>query len=242
MPVETVQRRAQRPNGELPRCRLPPPSYIVEGRLARKELRMTAPEGVFVHERGLCESDQVGEGTRIWAFAHVLRGAIVGRDCNIGECSFIEGGAVLGDHCTVKNGVAVWDKVLCEDYVFLGPNAVLTNDYTPRAAFKKDPETEYRRTLIREGASIGANATIVCGVTIGRHAMIGAGAVVTRDVADFALVHGVPARQVGWVGRAGQRLRFDAEGRARCARTGDVYRLAGGKFVVEKLGIEPERR
>ncbi len=108
--------------------------------------------GVFVHEKGLCDSDSVGEGTRIWAFAHVLRGAVLGKGCNIGECSFVEGGAVLGDFCTVKNGVSVWDQVTCEDYVFLGPNAVLTNDFLPRAAFKKDPATEFRRTLIREGA------------------------------------------------------------------------------------------
>ena len=126
---------------------------------------MATPEGVFVHEKGLCESDRVGEGTRIWAHAHVMKGAVVGKDCNLGEGSFVESGAVLGNHCTVKNGVSVWNKVVCEDYVFLGPDVALTNDFLPRAAFKKDPETEFRRTLIREGASIGANATLVCGIT-----------------------------------------------------------------------------
>jgi acetyltransferase-like isoleucine patch superfamily enzyme len=197
---------------------------------------------VFVHEKGLCESVRVGEGTRIWAHAHVMKGAVVGRGCNIGEGSFVEGGAALGSFCTVKNGVSVWDKVTCEDYVFLGPDACFTNDFLPRAAFKKDPETEFLPTLIREGASIGANATIVCGVTIGRHAMVGAGAVVTKDVPDFALVVGCPARAIGWVGRWGSRLEFDAGGRAECERTGDVYRLSDGRVEIEKLGIPPTRR
>ncbi len=202
---------------------------------------MAQPAGVFVHERALCDSDQVGEGTRIWAFSHILKGAVIGRGCNIGESCFVEGGAVLGNWCTVKNGVAVWDKVVCEDYVFLGPNAVLTNDFLPRAAFKKNPETEFRRTLLREGASVGANATIVCGVTIGRHAMIGAGAVVTRDVPDFALVWGNPARPGGWVGRAGERLTFGPDGRAKCTTTGDVYRLERDHVVIETLGAPPAR-
>jgi acetyltransferase-like isoleucine patch superfamily enzyme len=203
---------------------------------------MAASPGVFVHERGLCESDSVGEGTRIWAHAHVMKGARVGKGCNIGEGSFVERGAVLGDFCTVKNGVSVWDKVRCEDYVFLGPDAAFTNDFLPRAAFKKDPDTEFLPTLIREGASIGANATIVCGVTIGRHAMVGAGAVVTRDVPDFALVVGCPARPIGWVGRYGTRLHFDGNGQARCEKTGDVYRLAGDAVTLVTTGIPPTRR
>lgn len=202
---------------------------------------MAAPAGVFVHEKGMCDSDSVGEGTRIWAFAHVLKGAVVGMGCNLGEGSFVEGGAVLGNHCTVKNGVSIWDKVTCEDYVFLGPNAVLTNDFLPRSAFKKNPETEFRKTLIREGASIGANATIVCGVTIGRHAMIGAGSVVTRDVPDFGLVWGNPARQGGWVGRYGEKLAFDSTGKARCAKTNDVYLLQQGRVILETMGKPPTR-
>lgn len=201
---------------------------------------MSAP-GVFVHEKGMCESDKVGDGTRIWAHAHVMKGAVVGKGCNIGEGSFVEKGAVLGNHCTVKNGVSVWDKVTCEDYVFLGPDSCFTNDFLPRAAFKKDPETEFRSTKLKEGASIGANATIVCGVTIGAHAMVGAGAVVTKDVPDFALVVGCPARSIGWVGRYGARLAFDASGRAECAKTGDVYRLANGRVTLEKMGIPPTR-
>lgn len=197
---------------------------------------------VFVHERGACESDSVGAGTRIWAHAHVMKGAVVGRGCNIGEGSFVETGAVLGDFCTVKNGVSVWDMVHCEDYVFLGPDSCFTNDFLPRAAFKKDPATEFRPTRIREGASIGANATIICGVTIGRHAMVGAGAVVTRDVPDFALVIGSPAKPIGFVGRYGTRLAFDETGRARCERTGDVYRMDGGAVTIETMGMPPTRK
>jgi UDP-2-acetamido-3-amino-2,3-dideoxy-glucuronate N-acetyltransferase len=160
---------------------------------------------VFVHERGLCESDAVGPRTRIWAFAHVLKGAVVGADCNICDCAFIEGGARLGDKVTVKNAVLVWDKVTVEDEVFLGPNMVFTNDMNPRVAFKKPPET-FLPTLVKRGASIGANATIVCGTTIGENAFVGAGTVVIRDVPAHALVVGNPARQVGWVCACGERL------------------------------------
>lgn len=208
---------------------------------AKREVRVSSAE-VFVHEKAMCESDTVGAGTRIWAHAHVMKGAVVGEGCNIGEGSFVETGAVLGNHCTVKNGVSVWDKVVCEDYVFLGPDSCFTNDFLPRAAFKKDPATEFRATRIREGASIGANATIVCGVTIGCHAMVGAGAVVTRDVPDFGLVIGSPAKSLGWVGRYGARLQFDEFGQARCEKTGDVYRLKDGVVTIETLGIPPTRK
>jgi len=160
---------------------------------------------VFVHERALSESDDVGPRTRIWAFAHVLKGARVGSDCNIGDCAFIEGGAVLGNRVTVKNAVLVWDKVTVEDQVFLGPNMVFTNDMTPRSAFKKSADT-FLPTHVGRGASIGANATIVCGVKIGAQAFIGAGTVVIRDVPAHAVVVGNPASQIGWMCTCGEKL------------------------------------
>ena len=160
---------------------------------------------VFVHERALCESTEVGPRTRVWAFAHVMPGARIGADCNIGDHAFIEGGAVLGDRVTVKNLVLVWDLVTVEDDVFLGPNMVFTNDPVPRAAFKKGRD-RWLPTRVRRGASIGANATIVCGVTIGEGAMVGAGAVVTRDVPARALVVGNPARRTAWVCDCGEGL------------------------------------
>jgi UDP-2-acetamido-3-amino-2,3-dideoxy-glucuronate N-acetyltransferase len=178
---------------------------------------------VFVHERGLCESDEVGPRTRIWAFAHVMRGAVLGSDCNIGEHCFIESGASIGDRVTVKNGVAVWDRVAIGDEVFVGPNAVFTNDRNPRAAFKKTGE-EFLPTLVERGSTIGANATIVCGVTIGEGAFVGAGAVVTLDVPSYALMVGNPARRIGWMCACGETL--PAELRCACGR---AYSLVGDK-------------
>jgi UDP-2-acetamido-3-amino-2,3-dideoxy-glucuronate N-acetyltransferase len=160
---------------------------------------------VFVHPMGLCESDRVGPRTRVWAFAHVLPGAEVGADCNLGDHAFVEGGARIGDRVTVKNAVLVWDRVTVEDEVFLGPNVVFTNDLVPRVGFRKAPE-QLVPTLVRRGATVGANATVVCGVTIGRHAFVAAGAVVVADVADHALVAGNPARRIGWACACGRRL------------------------------------
>ena len=166
---------------------------------------MAAPANVFVHDSALCESEEIGEGTRIWAFAHVMPGATIGRDCNVCDHAFVESGARIGDRVTVKNGVLLWDKVSVEDDVFLGPNVVFTNDLNPRAAFKK-PSSSFRPTFVRRGASIGANATIVCGVQIGEQAFVGAGAVVTRDVPAYALVVGNPATQAGWICECGEKL------------------------------------
>lgn len=174
---------------------------------------------VFVHERGLCESAEVGEGTRIWAFAHVMRGARIGRRCNVGGGSFVESGAVVGDDCVIKNGVQVWDGVRLGDAVFVGPNATFTNDLRPRA-LPVDGPFEAQPTHVEDGATIGANATIVCGNRIGAHAFVAAGAVVTRDVPAHALVQGAPARRVGWACRCGARL--DADLACACGRR---YRL-----------------
>jgi acetyltransferase-like isoleucine patch superfamily enzyme len=181
----------------------------------------------FVHPHALCETSAVGRRTRIWAFAHVLDGASIGSDCNICDHAFIEGRVRVGDGVTVKNGVQVYDGVVIEDEVFLGPNCIFTNDLTPRAAVKK-PAESLSTTLVRRGATIGANATIVCGVTIGDHAMVGAGAVVTRSVPAHALVVGNPARRLGWVCRCGSRL--DSELRCSC---GAAYREDAGGGLVE---------
>jgi len=157
------------------------------------------------HPLALVESNEIGESTRIWAFAHVMKNARIGRHCNIGEHCYIEQGATLGNNVTVKNGVSVWAGVTVEDDVFLGPNCVLTNDPNPRAYIKKSADSLVE-TLIRNNATIGANATIVCGVTIGRYAFVGAGTVVIRSVADFALVVGNPARQIGWMCVCAKRI------------------------------------
>jgi UDP-2-acetamido-3-amino-2,3-dideoxy-glucuronate N-acetyltransferase len=182
---------------------------------------MTGSEPVFVHPAGLCESRQVGAGTRIWAFAHVLAGAVVGAGCNIGDHAYIEGGARLGDRVTVKNAVLVWDKVTVDDDVFLGPNVVFTNDLRPRSFGSKDPAS-FVPTHVCRGATIGANATIVCGVTIGDHAFVAAGAVVHRDVPAHALVVGNPGRLAGWVCQCARPL--DAGLTCSC---GQRWELAG---------------
>jgi len=182
---------------------------------------------VFVHPQGINESDDVGGGTRIWAFAHVMKAARVGKGCNIGEGSFVEGGAVLGNHVTVKNGVAIWDRVTIEDHVFLGPHAVLTNDRVPRSHpdYRTGP-AGWEATLIRHGATVGANATILCGVTLGTWCFVAAGAVVVRDVPDFAMVAGNPARWIGWACKCGRRL----PERLRCA-CGLAYTEKGDRLV-----------
>ncbi len=159
----------------------------------------------FAHPKALVESRAIGAGTRIWAFAHVMDGAIVGNHCNICDHAFIESHAVLGNNVTIKNGVSVWDGVVLEDDVFVGPNAVFTNDINPRAAIKKTRE-QFAATRVRQGASIGANATLVGGITIGRFAFIGAGAVVLRNVPDYAVVVGNPARHVGYMCECGAKL------------------------------------
>ena len=164
-----------------------------------------AAEEPFIHERALVETDEIGGGTRVWAFAQVMNGARVGAGCNICGHAFIEQGAVVGDRVTVKNNVQVWDGVNIEDDVFLGPNATFTNDLTPRAQIKK-PSEQLLRTVVRRGATIGANATILCGITIGEFGFVAAGAVVTRDVVPYALVVGNPGRRVGWVCQCGHRL------------------------------------
>jgi len=160
---------------------------------------------VFVHSRGLCESSDVGAGTRVWAFAHVMEGAIVGPGCNIGDHAFVESGARLGANVTVKNGVFLWRGVTVEDDVFLGPGCVFTNDRRPRAWIKQAAGDEVA-TIVRRGATIGANATVVAPSVVGPYAFVAAGAVVVRDVGAHELVAGAPAKRIGWVCECGERL------------------------------------
>ena len=188
---------------------------------------------VFIHPQALVESDCVGPDTRIWAFAHVMRGARVGAGCNICDHVFIETGAIVGNHVTVKNGVAIWDGVTVEDNVFLGPNCVLTNDLNPRANRRKS-RVELLQTHIGANATVGANATIVCGVTLGRGAFIGAGAVVVRSIPDFALVVGNPARQTGWMCVCGQKLQLAV---AAPEHTAVSCKSCGREFLVKKSGL-----
>ena len=176
---------------------------------------------------------RIGDGTRIWHWAHVCAGAKIGERCSLGQNVYVGNDVVIGSNVKIQNNVSVYDAVTLEDDVFCGPSMVFTNVYNPRSAIvRKD---ELRRTLIRRGATLGANCTIVCGVTVGEYAFVGAGAVVHRDVPDFALMLGVPARQAGWMSRFGERLDLppDGEGVATCPHTGERYRLEGGHCRME---------
>ena len=183
----------------------------------------------FAHPNALIEDGaRIGSGTRVWAFAHVQSGAAVGTECNICNYVFVESGARLGDRVTVKNGVQIWDGVTIDDQVFLGPNCVFTNDLRPRSR----AGATVQPTAIQQGATIGAGAIVLCGLTIGRSAFVAAGALVTRDVPPFAMVWGHPARFRYWISRAAERLDFTAgDGLATCATSGFTYRLEGDRVV-----------
>jgi UDP-2-acetamido-3-amino-2,3-dideoxy-glucuronate N-acetyltransferase len=174
------------------------------------------------------EGAQIGEGTRIWHWVHISAGARIGKNCTLGQNVFVASHVVIGNNVKIQNNVSVYDQVSLEDDVFCGPSMVFTNVYNPRSQFSR--KDDYRKTLVRQGATLGANCTIVCGVTIGRYAFVGAGAVVNRDVPDFALMLGVPARQVGWMSRYGERLELPLKGQgtASCPHTGEKYRLKDG--------------
>jgi UDP-2-acetamido-3-amino-2,3-dideoxy-glucuronate N-acetyltransferase len=193
---------------------------------------------VTIHPSAIVDEGAVlGEGCRVWHFVHISAGARIGRDCSFGQNVYVGNDVVIGHNCKIQNNVSVYDAVTLEDDVFCGPSMVFTNVYNPRAAVTR--KHEYRRTLVRAGATLGANCTIVCGVTIGRHAFVGAGAVVQRDVPDHALVVGVPARRIGWMSRHGERLALPPEGRAqaRCPATGERYRLEHDR--LERMEDDP---
>jgi UDP-2-acetamido-3-amino-2,3-dideoxy-glucuronate N-acetyltransferase len=169
----------------------------------------------------------IGDGTRVWHFSHLMTGCRIGEGCNLGQNVVVAPQVVLGRNVRVQNNVSIYEGVTCEDDVFVGPSAVFTNVINPRSAIPR--KHEYRNTLVRKGATIGANATIVCGHEIGTYAFIGAGAVVTRDVPAYALVVGNPARQRGWVSARGHKLQFDGTGYAVCPESGETYRLHEGR-------------
>ena len=187
------------------------------------------------HETAVIDKGcQIGAGTRIWHFSHIMPDCVIGERCNIGQNVVISPGVVLGNNVKIQNNVSVYTGVVCEDDVFLGPSCVFTNVLNPRSAIPR--KDQYRKTLVRRGATIGANATIVCGHTIGEYALIGAGAVVTKDVPPYALVVGNPSKQIGWVSEYGHRLRFDEKGEARCPESGAKYLLKEGE--VFKLTMD----
>jgi len=182
------------------------------------------------------ESCEIGEGTRVWHFSHVCTGAKIGAGCSLGQNTMVAAGGVIGDNVKIQNNVSVYDGVTIEDDVFLGPSCVLTNITNPRSQVVR--KTLYEKTLIRRGATIGANATIVCGVTIGRYAFVGAGAVVRNDVPDYAMMLGVPAEQHGWMSRHGHVLHFDDVGEGICPESKLRYRLNNGRVNCLDLNEE----
>lgn len=184
----------------------------------------------LAHESAVIDPDcQIGNGTRIWHFSHIMSRCCIGVDCSIGQNVVISPEVKIGNRVKIQNNVSVYTGVICEDEVFLGPSAVFTNVINPRSAVSR--KNEYRQTLVQKGATIGANATIVCGITIGRYAFIGAGAVVTKNVPDYALVIGNPARQTGWMSEFGYKLKFNPEGIAICPESKEQYRLCNGKVT-----------
>jgi len=182
----------------------------------------------FSHETAVIDTGcQIGRGTRIWHFSHLMPGCILGENCNLGQNVVISPGVVLGNNVKVQNNVSIYTGVICEDDVFLGPSMVFTNIVNPRSAvIRRD---QYVKTLVRRGASIGANATIVCGIEIGEFAFIGAGAVVIKDVPAYGLVVGNPARHIGWMSEFGHRLNFDDHGMAKCPESEQTYKLEKGR-------------
>jgi len=191
----------------------------------------------FAHETAVIdEGVEIGEGTKIWHFSHIMTGCKIGSNCNLGQNVVVSPDVILGNNVKVQNNVSIYTGVICEDDVFLGPSMVFTNVTNPRSAVVR--RDKYVKTLVDKGATIGANATIVCGNLIGKFSFIGAGAVVTREVKPYALVVGNPSRQIGWMSEYGHRLEFNSEGLARCPESGEEYKLDDEK--VTKTGLSNE--
>ncbi len=195
----------------------------------------------YQHESAIVdEGAQIGENSRVWHFVHVCGGAKVGQGVSLGQNVFVGNKVVIGDHCKVQNNVSVYDNVTLEEGVFCGPSMVFTNVYNPRSLIER--KDQYRNTLVKKGATLGANCTIVCGVTIGEYSFVGAGAVVNKDVPAYALMVGVPAKQIGWMSEFGEQLDLPLEGEAQvaCEHTGAMYRL-NGKIVGTMAVLGPTR-
>ena len=184
----------------------------------------------FAHESAIVDAGcTIGKGTKIWHFTHIMPDCIIGERCNLGQNVVVMPGVVLGNNVKVQNNVSLYTGVICEDDVFLGPSMVFTNVINPRSAVNR--KEQYKKTMVEKGATIGANATIVCGVRIGQYAFVGAGAVVTKDIAPYSLVVGNPARHMGWMSEYGHRLSFDETGIALCPESKDKYKLDQGRLI-----------
>jgi len=186
-------------------------------------------EKYFKHESSYVDEDvEIGEGTKIWHFSHVQKGARIGKNCVLGQNVNVGNNVTIGSFVKIQNNVSIYEGVTLEDYVFCGPSMVFTNILNPRSKYPQVGSKYYIKTVVKEGASLGANSTILCGNTIGRFAMIGAGSVVTKNIPDFALAAGVPARIIGWYSEAGVKLKFDKDGIAKCEKSGKCYKLEEG--------------
>ena len=193
------------------------------------------PSTTTIHPTAIIDPGaSIGEGTKIWHFSHVMPDSIIGKNCSLGQNVVVMSGASLGDNVKVQNNVSIYTGVHCEDDVFLGPSMVFTNVINPRSAIVR--KHEYKPTYVRKGATIGANATILCGIEIGEYAFIGAGAVATKNVPAYALVMGNPARQTGWMSRNGHKLKFDENGIGVCPESGETYVLKDGYVNLVNLG------
>jgi len=195
---------------------------------------MSGKLNYYVNEHAVVDDNvEIGEGTKVWHFSHIQSGSKIGKKCVFGQNVNVGNNVTIGNYCKVQNNVSIYEGVSLEDYVFCGPSMVFTNILDPKCKYPQVGALFYIKTLVKEGASIGANATIVCGNILGKHCMVGAGSVVTKDVPDYALVIGTPGRVVGWVSEAGKKLEFDESGKAFCEKSGKTYFLKDGIVVSD---------